>query len=62
VLGAETVTPDSLETPKKTLTQTIAGFLLPIFATPALFYLVFIGILLFLFFLLVRKFRNPRRR
>lgn len=62
VLGAETVAPDTLETPKKTLTQTIAGYLLPIFATPALFYLVFIGLLLFLFFLLIRKLRNPKRR
>lgn len=62
VLGAETVVPDTVETPKKTLTQTIAGYLLPIFSTPALFYLVFIGLLLFLFFLLIRKLRNPRRR
>lgn len=62
VLGAETVIPDTLETPKKTLTQTVAGFLLPIFATPALFYLVFIGILLFLFFLLIKRLRTPRRR
>lgn len=62
VLGSETAVPDTLETPKKTLTQTIAGFLLPIFATPALFYLVFIGIFLFLFFLLMQRLRNPRRR
>jgi len=62
VLGAETLSPEGNAPTKKTVVQKIAGFLLPVFATPALFYLAFIGLLLLLFFLLIRKLRNPRRR
>lgn len=62
VLGAETLSLEGDTPTKKTLVQKIAGFLLPFFATPALFYLACIGILLLLFFLLIRKLRNPRRR
>lgn len=50
------------ENTNPTLVQQAAKFLLPVFSNPALFYLAFIGILLFLFFLLIRRMRSPRRR
>jgi hypothetical protein len=50
------------ENTNPTLMQEAAKILLPVFANPALFYLVFIGTLLLLFFLLVRRMRGPRRR
>ena len=50
------------ENTNPTLVQQAAKVLLPVFANKALFYLAFIGILLFLFFLLIRRMRSPRRR
>lgn len=64
VLGTETNVPEVFipENTNPTLIQQAAKVLLPVFANKALFYLAFIGILLFLFFLLIRRMRSPRRR
>lgn len=64
VLGAEievaeepTATP-----PEATLVQKVARVLLPLFQYPALFYPVFLGVLLFALWLLARRLRSPNSR
>lgn len=65
VLGAATETPEE-ETASSTASfgyaKSIAKALLPIFRSPGLFYLVFISLILAVFWLIMRRLRNPRRR
>jgi hypothetical protein len=65
VLGAATEIPEeevAASTPPAGYMQSIAKALLPIFRYPALFYPVFLFILLFILWLVAKRLRNPKRR
>ncbi len=65
VLGAATEIPEeevASPTPPTGYMQSIAKALLPIFRYPALFYPVFLFILLFILWLVAKRLRNPKRR
>ncbi|MEK7101144.1 MAG: CARDB domain-containing protein [Patescibacteria group bacterium] len=65
VLGAATESPEeqtASTTPASGYMQSIAKALLPIFRYPALFYPLFLFILLFILWLIGKRLRNPKRR
>ena len=65
VLGAATEVPEeevATSTPTGGYMQSIAKALLPIFRYPALFYPIFLFILLFVLWVVAKRLRNPKKR
>ncbi len=62
VLGASTEVVDATTTVPTSMGSKFAKALLPLFRYPALFYPVFLFLVLFAFWLLAKKLRNPKRR
>ena len=64
VLGAETEAPkEEAFTPiEESWTQKVAKAVLPLFRYPALFYPVFLSLILFAFWLVIKHLRNPKKR
>lgn len=64
VLGAEIEVPEEeVFVPTETgLLQKIANVLLPLFRYPALFYPVFLFLILFIFWLVIKHLRSPKKR
>ncbi len=63
VLGAATEVPEEATPPSETgIMQKVAKVLLPLFRYPALFYPVFLFLILFLFWLIGKRLRNPKKR